>query len=208
MDGINAILDRILADARDRSDYLITQADQAAAETVASAKAGGEQLLAQAEVLASSQSEAILSRARSAGAMEKRKAMLQARQDLIEEAIARAGQQVQNLSDADKVSFCRSLLQASKIRMGSVILPAADRHLGPAMLDGLGDGMSFMLDDESGDFIGGLIIRQGQVEENMTLDLLIKNSRTKLVQLAASILFPSVENEVASLTHDPVGAAQ
>ena len=57
MDGINAILDRILADARDRSDYLIAQADQAAAETVAAAQASGEQLQAQAGVLASSQAE-------------------------------------------------------------------------------------------------------------------------------------------------------
>ena len=208
MDGINAILDRILADARDRSDYLIAQADQAAAETVAAAQASGEQLQAQAGVLASSQAEAILSRARSAVAMEKRKAMLQARQDLIDEAIARAGKTVQNLPGADKVSFGRSLLQSSKIRKGSVILPAADRHLGPAMLDELDGGMSFTLDDESGDFTGGLIIRQGQVEENLTLDLLIKNSRTQLVQLAASILFPPTESDAASLVHDPDGRAQ
>lgn len=208
MDGINAILDRILADARDRSDYLIAQADQAAADIVAAAQTSGEQLLAQAGVLASSQAEAILSRARSAVAMEKRKAMLQARQDLIEEAIARAGLTVQNLPDTEKVSFCRSLLQASKIRKGSVILPAADRHLGPAMLDGLGDSMSFTLDDESGDFTGGLIIRQGQVEENLTLDLLIKNSRTQLVQLAASILFPTTEGDAAILVHDSEGMAK
>lgn len=208
MDGIQAILDRILADARDRSDYLIAQADQAAADTVSTAKINGEQLRAQAGVLASGQAEAILSRARSAVAMEKRKAMLQARQDLIEAAIARAGHLVQELPDADKVLFCRSLLQTAKISKGSVILPKADRHLGPAILNGSGLEASFVLDDESGDFVGGLIVRQGQVEENLTLDLLIKNSRTQLVQLAASILFPPDEKAAPSLVRDPEGAAQ
>jgi V/A-type H+-transporting ATPase subunit E len=208
LDGIQAILDRILADARDRSDYLIAQADQAAADTVTTAKANGEQLLAQADVLASGQAEAILSRARSAVAMEKRKTMLQARQDLIDATIVRAGYLVQQLPDADKVSFCRSLLQTAKINKGSVILPASDRRLGSAILTGLDHETSFVLDDEDGDFTGGLIIRQGQVEENLTLDLLIKNSRTQLVQLAASILFPPDEGETAGPLRDPEGAGQ
>ena len=199
MDGIEAILDRILADARDRSDYLIAQAEQAAAETVAAAQTNGADVLVQAQVLASAQAEGILGRARSSAAMERRQALLKARQDIIGEAIVRATGSVQNMPDADKIAFYRHLLQISAIRTGSVILAAADRRLGPAVLDDPSEDGSFQLDDEAGLFTGGLIVRQGMVEENLTLDLLIKTYRPQLVSLAASIIFPT--------EHDPEDAS-
>ena len=191
MDGLEAILDRILADARDRSDYLIAQAEQAAAVTVAAAQANGADVLAQAQVLASAQAEAILGRARSSAAMEQRKALLKARQDMIDQAIEQAAGIVKNLPDPEKTVFCRHLLQVSAIRSGSVILTSSDRRLGPAIFGDPGVKGSFHLDDEEGLFSGGLIVRQGLVEENLTLDLLIKTLRTQLVSLAASIIFPT-----------------
>lgn len=194
MEGMEAILDRILAEARDASTCLISQADQVAAGIMAAAQANVNEILKKAGEQASFQTGTILAKARSTAAMEQRKALLRARQELIDKAICRAAEIVENLPDSEKIMFYWNLAARSDIKSGFIILPENDRHLGPAVLadhDGKG---ALTLDAIFGNFTSGLIIRQGQVEDNMTLELLLKSDRDQLVQIAVDTLFPSKEN--------------
>jgi hypothetical protein len=66
------------------------------------------------------------------------------------------------------------------------MLPEVDQELGPSLLGQLGD--KFTLASAAGNFRAGLVVRQGRIEDNLTYDLAIRNSRAELAQLAAELL--------------------
>lgn len=186
MDGLQAIRDRIMEEARGTAAQIIEQAELQAGSILAAAEAEKVKILAEAARKSENQADALLARARSTAVMESRKTLLKFRQDLIDRAIADAANQVRQLPDERKIAFYRSLIRNSTIREGELLLSAEDRHLAPKLLEGHG---SLRLSDETGSFCGGLVIRRGLIEDNLTLAIIVANIRPELVRLAADILF-------------------
>ncbi|MEA4889463.1 MAG: V-type ATP synthase subunit E family protein [Clostridiaceae bacterium] len=200
MNGLEAIQDRILAEAREKANEILNHARQSAAETLASARQCNEAQLAETRQKASAQAEAIKSRARSMAAMEKRKALLQARRDLVDQAVDIAAVQLRQLDTDKKIAFYRQLLLRAKMQTGELVLSAADFNLGERIIADYSG--SIHLAAAPGAFEGGLIIRQELIEENLTLDLIIKNRRSQLVRLAASVLFPAESSAGSGKVYD------
>ncbi len=110
--------------------------------------------------------EALLARAQHAALMESRKTLLEARQQMIDRAISGAVEQIRTLPEEQRVAYYRDLIASSSIKNGEIILSAADRHSADRLLKGRDD---LRLSDEIGRFNGGLVLRRGQVEDNLTL---------------------------------------
>lgn len=191
LNGLQAIQDRILLDARENASQIEEQADRHVSEIEAAAEHDKERILFEARQRADVQAETMINRANSMAALENRKKLLQTRQNLIDQAIARAMELICRLPDEEKLSFYLKLIQRSQIKSGEVILAADDQHLAPLLLAGFNGKLS--LAGEIGAFSSGLVLRSGLIEDNLTLELLIGNDRPEIVRLAAGILFDTSE---------------
>lgn len=191
MDGINAIVNHILADASEKC----AQHAAAAAEQVLAIQQQADQacaeIVAQASAKAQAHAESVLNRAASQVELEKRRALLEARQTLIDEAISLALLQLAELSQAEKADLYKQLLQSVQATSGLVTVNAADRGLMADVIARLGGQLE--LSQDSGDFIGGLLLTRGRIVDNLTFDLLVRNQRPQLAALAAAILFPEAK---------------
>lgn len=191
MNGLDAIISRIKADAQDEARRYEQAAEKEADEIKAKSKADCEMITKAAEEEVAGQVDDLVGRARSMAGLEERKALLAARQDLLGEILDMALQQLAQLPDKEKISFYRNLIRRSGLAKGELILNAADRELGAEILADLDSALQ--LSEAAGTFTGGLVIRDGLIEENMTLESLLRMNQAELVALAASFLFKGPE---------------
>lgn len=186
MNGLEAIQDRILSEAREKADRIIEQAQAQCAEIMAAAQAQKDQILAAARENTSRQAEAVVLRASSAAALESRRTLLQARQDQLDRVLERALEILSQLPADEKLAFYRDLITLTGATSGEIALAADDAKLGAALLaDRAG---SFTLAPQPGNFRGGLILRRGPIEDNLTFERLIAINRPQLVKLADEVL--------------------
>ncbi len=191
MEGLEAIKLRILADAREEADAILRQARETAAELKEKNEQTAAQLLTEARQTGNARAEAVVSRARSLAALDQRKTLLGARQELVDETIRLALERLAALEPERKLVLYQALIEQSGMAEGEVILSRQDQMLGPRLL--LQSRCQISVSEQAGNFAGGLVIRSGLIEENLTFETLIKNDRPALVRLAADILFAAEE---------------
>jgi len=191
LEGLEAIKLRILADAREEADAILRQARETAAELKEKNDQAAAQLLAEARQTGKARAEAVVSRARSLAALDQRKTLLGARQELVDETIRLALERLTALEPERKLALYQALIEQSGMAEGEVILSRQDQMLGPRLL--LQSRRQISVSEQVGDFAGGLVIRSGLIEENLTFETMIKNDRPVLVRLAADILFAAEE---------------
>ena len=191
MEGLEAIKLRILADAREEADAILRQARETAAELKEKNEQTAAQLLTEARQTGNARAEAVVSRARSLAALDQRKTLLGARQELVDETIRLALERLAALEPERKLVLYQALIEQSGMAEGEVILSRQDQMLGPRLL--LQSRCQISVSEQAGNFAGGLVIRSGLIEENLTFETMIKNDRPVLVRLAADILFAAEE---------------
>ncbi|MDD2533205.1 MAG: V-type ATP synthase subunit E [Eubacteriales bacterium] len=191
MDGINAIVEHILKEARERAAVLQTSAAEQVAEIKRQTDATCEEITKQSALKADLAAEAIINRAKSQAAMEHRRALLEARQLLIDQAISAALDHLVKLDPLAKSELYQSLIESLGAQDGLITANEQDHALVAQLLKKISG--RFELNTVVGSFAGGLLLQRGKVVDNLTFDLLIRNQRPHLAALAASILFPDVD---------------
>lgn len=189
MNGLEAIQERIISEAREKADRITEQAQAQCAEVLAAAQQEKEQILAAAQESSRRQSEAIIKRAASAAALESRRTLLQARQDQLDKVLDRALAILGQMTAEQKLTLYRDLLLQTGAVNGEITLAAGDSALGARLLASLSG--SFTLADQSGQFLGGLILKHGPIEDNLTFERLMAINRPQLIKLADEILIAS-----------------
>lgn len=187
MEGLDAIISRIMADAREEASELARTADKEIEELLKQNSAACEQVIRAARETGETQATAILSRAGSMAGLDRRKALLGARRELVEQALDLAFEKLTRLPDTDKLALYRRLINQTNLHEGVLVLNAADQPLAGQLT--AEPGCRFSVADQPGSFAGGLIIVNGLIEENLTLETLFANKRAELVGLAAAALF-------------------
>ena len=196
MNGIEKITARIAQDGQAENDALLAQAKAQAAEITAKyqtqAKAAADEVLEQGRAAAQDRARHLDSMAQ----MECRKAVLAAKQDVIEEAFQAALKKLQSLPSDQYVDLLATLAaQASttgneklifapglRAQVGKAVVVAANKKL-PG-----GEG-SLTLSEETRPMDGGFILSDGAVEVNCTFDTLIRLQRGALAGEVAKVLF-------------------
>ena len=194
MNGIEKITARIAEDGKAENDALLAEARAQAAEirakAEAEAKAAADEVLAQGRRDAGERARHLDSTAQ----MECRKAVLAAKQDVIEEAFQAAHKKMLGLPREQYVALLASLaVQASVTGREKLIFSAPDRaQVGKAVVvaanEKLGEG-KLTLSEESRPMDGGFILSDGAVEVNCTFDTLIRLKRGALSGEVAKVLF-------------------
>ena len=193
MNGIEKVAERIRSDALEEANAIKLEASTTAAEerqeADQEARALKERLIREAEKDAS----ALYDRLVAASDTEAKKSALAVKQALLNEAFSKAVEKLRAMPGADYVKFLASLAaKASETGTEQIILNPADRaEYGEAIVSEACrlSGKSLTLSEETRPIVGGLILSQGRIEINCTLDTLAAQSRSALSVRAAKLLF-------------------
>lgn len=197
MTGLDKILKAIEDEAQVKADAIISDARKQADDILAASKQEGEQ---QANLIAqksSNEVKAIISRAESAAALYERKALLEAKQQIIGETISKARATLSELSDEEYTEIILKLLQRyAHNSTGQILFSEADRKRLPADFESkinsvLSDkpGAALSLSDRTAKINGGFLLVYGDIEENCSFDALFEAAKEDLQDKVSSFLF-------------------
>jgi V/A-type H+-transporting ATPase subunit E len=198
MNGIDKITARIEQDSQREIDALLAEARAQAADITAQyqakAQAQTDDILARGKQAAAQREERLASVAQ----LECRKAVLAAKQDVLEEAFDKALQKLLALPQEDYVALLAALAaqaastgkeklifsQADRARVGKAVVVAANEKLTAA-----GRPASLTLAEETRPMEGGFVLSGGDVEVNCTFATLVRLQRSELAGQVAKVLF-------------------
>lgn len=183
MEGIERITDKILEDAKAEVSRIETETEDFVREQQESSESMRERVLEESIKRAEEEAEALIKRAKSLASSERRKRDLAASQDDVRSSINLAVEQLAQASAQKRVERYLSWIKSHNIDSGEIILSERDQELAEALLSQLPPD-KFTVSDEPGKMRGGIIVVRGNIEENLTYDLIIHNYMPRLTQLA------------------------
>jgi vacuolar-type H+-ATPase subunit E/Vma4 len=177
--GTNELVEKILADGKQRAAAIAAERDRAISETRKRSAAEVATIESDSAERSRRDCDAILERARSRARLEKRNAVLAARWQVLDRAVRRAEEKV--LADPGYADFMIKLIK-EHARTGSVAsLSEADtRSFGARLGTKLGDPLAIA---------GGMMLRTGKVGLNFSLDVALLELRDELARDLSQILF-------------------
>ena len=199
--AIENIINQIGEDARAESDSLLSVARAEADAVRERAAKEAERLRSEALKKAKERAEEHARRIETLAGLELRKEVLQEKKNLIGEAFAKAEERITSLPPEEYLAFLRPIILGA-VDSGNeeVILSKRHRSMFTAdFLNTLNHELGpqkgrLRLIDESGEFSGGFILRDGKMETNMTLRSLMDSRRDDLEPKVAGILFGEDKN--------------
>ena len=179
--GTNELVEKILADGKQRAAAIAAERDRAVAETRKRSAAEVAAIESDSAERSRRDCDAILERARSRARLEKRNAVLAARWQVLDRAVQRAQEKV--LADPGYADSMIRLVE-KHARPGSVAsLSEADtQSFGARLGTKLGDPLPLA---------GGVMLRTGKEELNFSLSLALSELRDELARDSSQILFES-----------------
>ncbi|MCB6993395.1 hypothetical protein LI177_07875 [bacterium 210820-DFI.6.37] len=193
MENIAKILDAISAEGRAEADRILT-AGQKNAEEVA--KLYQEEASAEETAIlkkAHKEVEEITQRGTSQAGIESRNIKLKAKRKALEKAFALALEELSGFSDEKKLElYSRLIGRYSSAKDVTILLNEADGQAFGAKLAkkaGKAFDMKVTFSKEKGDFLGGLILREGDIETNCTFEVLIQDTKKETETEIAAMLF-------------------
>jgi V/A-type H+-transporting ATPase subunit E len=130
--------------------------------------------------------------------LEARKGVLTMKQESVSKAFDRAKEKIAELPEKDYVAFlAREAAEAAVTGQEEVILSKKDRAaVGAKVVKAANELLAkkdvtgvLTLSDETREMTGGLILKQGDIEVNCTVDTLLELSRGELAARVAEVLF-------------------
>ena len=195
-------LDKILGSIK-------AESDEAVAQRISEAKSRAEQIKKEAEDSVKDECQSIeergkknaedtVSRAESAAALLKRKAILSEKQDIIAEVFDEAEQKLISLPDDRYVDTIMKIAVKNALpEEGTIIFSDADKKRLPASfekdLNSRLKAGKLILSSDKIDTVGGFVLSYGGVEQNCTFRALIDAGREKLTDKISKVLFDKAE---------------
>lgn len=198
MNGIDRITDRIEADAREQAKAIIAEAEAKCAEIRKENEKKAQERYLELIRNGTKDCESGLERRKSAAEMDAKKSVLALKQDCVAEAFDMAKRRLADMPEDSYVGFLASLAaSAAADGSGEIVLSARDRErCGKAVLEranaalaakGLTPALTLAAD--SREISCGLILRQGGVEVNCTIEALVEALKGPMTADVARTLF-------------------
>ena len=188
MEGIDRIKAHIVAEADQAVEALAKESRAFLAQEVDQAKEEARALLADAALRADEEAKLLLKRGESVADAERRKRDLEQKQALADEIIDQALALLCQEEAADRVKRYVAWIQRLGLTGGQISLSARDQaEIGQALLQALPPDQ-FSIDEEPGDFSGGMVITHDRIRDNLTYDLAIRDHRSELARLALEFI--------------------
>lgn len=192
-------LDKILEDIRSESaqavasvmDAAQAERDRALAEAQKEADARTGKILARAK----DQADDLIARADSAAQLQRRRMILETKQDLIASVIGQAKQAILDLPDSDYFELILKLISSNALpRDGEVCFSRKDfsrlpKDFAAKLVAALPEGAKLNVSRDEAQIDGGFILKYGGVEQNLSIGEIFEEKKDRMTDIAGKILF-------------------
>lgn len=193
MNGLEKIVARMEADTQAACDALAASAAENAAAILRDCQAQADAVTRDSAQRAEAQAAEHLEHLNGSSQLACRQRVLAAKQQLIDEAFARAAQALAALPQAEYVDLLAALAAENGSGDEELLLSAHDREtVGAAVVDAANakrPGTAFRLSDETRDTGGGLVLRRARVELNCSFTEKLRQLRQEESSAVAKLLF-------------------
>ncbi len=194
MSSAEKIIESIRLDSEEKIKSINSDAESGCMEYKKEADEKIKEIMGTAEQKIEAQSRRLLKAGESKIELEKRTVLLRARRREIDRCLSKIADQLDNLSDKDYFDFLYRLALTSAIKKGEIILCSRDlKRLPTDFLSKLSDkGINATLCSKPDESIkSGFILRDGDIEENMTLEAVINDKKEAIEDIISRELFKS-----------------
>ena len=193
MNGLDKIIARMEADTRVECDALAANAAGNADAILRDYQAQADAVARDSAQRAETQAAEHLEHLNGSSQLVCRQRVLAAKQQLIDEAFARAAQALAALPQADYIDLLASLAAENGSGDEELLLSKTDRDaVGAAVVEAANakkPGAAFRLSEETRDTGGGLVLRRGRVELNCSFTEKLRQLRQEESSSVAKLLF-------------------
>ena len=194
MKGTEKIIAHIRADAKERSDAILAQAEQQCALIRSDFEKQAKEVYTEKIRAGVAECQARVDGMDRIARMEAKKSILALKQQMVSESFDKACETIVDLPTEQYTALLAKLAaDASDTKDEEIIFIARDREsIGQAVADAanrLLDGGKLTVSDETGNFAGGLVLRRGSVEAICTAELLVELCRNEMSADIAKVLF-------------------
>lgn len=193
MTGLEKIVQQIQSEAQQAADAVIAQANAEAAEIANKAQEEGKAQIAQIEAQSKTDVANALSAAKSAAALQVRRAVLEAKQELIGKVIDDTQKSIYLLTDDEYFALILKMVKKFSLpERGDILFSASDLKRLPAdfsakLAEAAPAGLT--VSNETRRIDGGFVLIYGGVEENCSFDALFYAARENLQDKVQELLF-------------------
>lgn len=198
MENLERLKSRILDEARERADRILSAADERCAEIEQEAKAKSDEIRKSAIERARAMAGEEERRAEIMRSLEIRNAVLRAKGDAVEQLMAEVPARIRALPDEEYIGMMKKMLiSAAPAGDVEVVVAAPDRDRinsdfikdAASELAAGGRATQLRLSSDTADLAGGFILRASTVEVDCSLDSLLVACENELAPLIAEALF-------------------
>ena len=195
MAGLDKILEDIRRESQDAVDALMQKAkagyDEAMAEAGRCAEEQTQKILSQAKAQAAD----LIARADSAAKLQRARAILEMKQQIIAETIGKAKDAIAQMPDDAYFDLLVKMIRKQALKQdGVIILNEKDRARLPKdfaekIAAVLPEGSSLEISDVTAKIDGGVILKYDGIEQNLSLAELFEENRDQMTDIAGKLLF-------------------
>lgn len=193
MNGLEKIVARMESDTRAECDALAASAAENAAAILRDCQAQADAAAQDSRQRAAVQAAEHLEHLNGSSQLACRQRVLAAKQELIDEAFARAAKALTALPQAEYIDLLATLAVENGSGDEELLLSAADRDaVGAAVVEAANRkkaGAAFRLSEETRDTGGGLVLRRDRVELNCSFTEKLRQLRQEESSAVAKLLF-------------------
>ncbi len=195
MAGLDKILEDIRSESAKSVDAVMKEAQAGYdAEMEAARKEAEEQskkILARAQL----QADDLIARADSAAALEERRMLLRAKQELISDVIAKAKAAFVNLPAEEYFNLLLKLIgKNALLREGEICFSKNDfqrlpKDFAAKLVAALPEGASLNVSKEDAKIDGGFILKYDGLEQNLSVEEIFEEMKDQMTDTAGKVLF-------------------
>jgi V/A-type H+-transporting ATPase subunit E len=200
MNGIERITARIEADARKEAEAILSEADERCEQIRAEYEKKAQEEYWKLIRAGVKECEARVKLLASTAEMEAKKKVLSLKQEMVARAFVRAVELILSRPVDEYAGFlAHQAARAAVTGTEEIILNSRDREscgrkvvrLANDLLNKRGIAGKLTLSDETRQMAGGIILRQGGIETNCSIEAIIETCRNELSAPVAQVLFDS-----------------
>jgi V/A-type H+-transporting ATPase subunit E len=197
MTGLDKVLKAIEEEAQTGADVIIAEAEKQSDAILAAARQEAESVCSRIAEKSEADVKAVISRSESAAALQEKKILLNAKQQMISNIITKARNSLAALPDSEFVEIILQMVKKyAHNKPGKILFSASDLKRLPKdfnerlkiALVGK-SGAALTIAEESVSFNGGFLLVYGDIEENCSYDALFAAEKDILQDKVNSLLF-------------------
>lgn len=196
MAGIDNITGRILQEAQGEADKILQNARNQADEILAKAKKDADAVTKAAAARSQQETQLYAARIKSSAESTRKKALLAAKQEIIDSVIDQAYDKLTKQDDASYFDMMLKILKkAVRPEKGTIHLPAADLNRLPESFKSAAceiaaaNGGELTFAETPAKIDSGFILSYGGIEENCSLRSIFAESRDRISDTVCKALF-------------------